>query len=115
MAQNDNTEETSRAKEARESDLKKVEGWLERQGLAEHKDAFREAGIGWKTLPKVTEAHLEHMKIPLGHRIELLEEMRKISRSTEQPFGSPKDRPLPANFHSTSPRLKKDQERRDEE
>jgi hypothetical protein len=121
MAQNPNAKappadegqpkEVSGAAQAREVGLQQVAEWLQSLGFANYIELFRKHRIGWNALPKLTEAHLEKMGIPTGDSIELLEEIEKISRSAEQPASSLKDQPLPADFHSTSPRIEEDEER----
>jgi class 3 adenylate cyclase len=62
--------------------------WLRQLGLGQYEAAFRENAIEADVLPELTEAHLEKLGLPLGHRVRLLKAIAKL--------GAPENRSKPA-------------------
>jgi Adenylate and Guanylate cyclase catalytic domain/SAM domain (Sterile alpha motif) len=58
-----------------------VGGWLRQLGLGQYEAAFRENAIEADVLPELTEAHLEKLGLPLGHRMRLLKAIANLGAS----------------------------------
>ena len=56
-----------------------IGGWLRSLGLAQYEARFREHEVDAEVLPELTEADLQSLGIPLGHRKRL---MRAIAAKT---------------------------------
>ena len=70
--------------------------WLRSFGLAQHEAAFREHEIDAEVLPELTEADLQSLGIPLGHRKRLLKAIRAL---TEVPESEPAVEPTTSPSH----------------
>jgi Adenylate and Guanylate cyclase catalytic domain/SAM domain (Sterile alpha motif) len=64
-------------------------GWLRGLGLGQYEAAFRESEIDADVLPELTEADLEKLGIPLGHRKRLLKAIRSLGTSPAAPAEAP--------------------------
>src|ERR1700674_5743704 len=60
-------------------------GWLRGLGLGQYETAFRESEIDTEVLPELTEADLEKIGIPLGHRKRLLKAIRSLGAAPAAP------------------------------
>src|SRR3712207_2046358 len=55
-----------------------IAAWLRDLGLPQYASAFRDADIDAEVLPDLTEADLEELGIPLGHRKRLIEAIAEL-------------------------------------
>ncbi len=69
-----------------------VGGWLRSLGLAQYEATFREHDVDAEVLPELTEADLQSLGIPLGHRKRLLKAIRALQ--TEAPASQPAVEPI---------------------
>ena len=58
-----------------------VGAWLRDRGLGQYEAAFRENEIDIDILAELTEAHLEKLGMPLGHRIRVLKAIANLEAS----------------------------------
>jgi class 3 adenylate cyclase len=73
-----------------------VGAWLRDLGLGQYEAAFRENEIDIDILPELTEAHLEKLGMPLGHRIRLLKTIANLEASERSAVAvAPAPEPLP--------------------
>jgi class 3 adenylate cyclase len=72
-----------------------VGGWLRQLGLGQYEAVFRENAIEADILPELTEAHLEKLGLPLGHRMRLLKAIANLGASENLL------QPAPAAAHPT--------------
>jgi predicted ATPase/class 3 adenylate cyclase len=67
--------------------------WLQQLGLGQYEAAFRESEIDADVLPELTEADLEKLGLPLGHRKRLLKAIANLGASENFSPGTPKAAP----------------------
>jgi class 3 adenylate cyclase len=71
-----------------------VGDWLRSLGLGQYEAVFRESEIDAEVLPELTDADLEKLGVPLGHRKRLLKAIANLA-SRAQPAPSPRLAPVP--------------------
>ena len=61
-----------------------ITAWLRDLGLEEYGPAFRDNALDAEVLPELTEAHLERLGLPLGHRLKLLKAIRELGTAARR-------------------------------
>src|SRR6202041_3067908 len=79
-----------------------VGDWLRSLGLGQYEAQFRENEIDAEVLPELTEADLEEMGVPLGHRKRLLKAIANLG-AAEAP-AKPTTRPPEASSRDVAER-----------
>ena len=87
-----------------------VAEWLNAIGLGQYEALFREHEIDAEVLPDLTEADVEKIGVPLGHRKRLIKAITKLGNAApEQPEVPP---PRPTDHSAPSRAFRSDAERR---
>jgi class 3 adenylate cyclase/predicted ATPase len=73
--------------------MRQVAEWLDAIGLAKYQTVFADNEIDWSLLPKLTEADLKELGLPLGSRKKFLEAVANLGTPT---VGAPADTPREA-------------------
>jgi class 3 adenylate cyclase/tetratricopeptide (TPR) repeat protein len=73
--------------------------WLRQLGLGQYEAAFRDNEIDADVLADLTEADLEKLGLPLGHRKRLIKAIANLGKTEDLLPGAP--RPAPASAHPT--------------
>jgi class 3 adenylate cyclase/predicted ATPase len=66
--------------------VRQIAEWLDAVGLAKYQTVFADNEIDWSLLPKLTEADLKELGLPLGARKKLLEAVAKLSTAPVAAF-----------------------------
>jgi len=71
--------------------MRKVAAWLDAIGLAKYQTVFAVNEIDWSLLPKLTEADLKELGLPLGPRKKLLQALAELAVTPDRIAGKPRD------------------------
>ena len=64
--------------------MREIADWLAEIGLAKYQTVFADNEIDWSLLPKLTEADLKELGLPLGPRKKLLEAVANLTAMPTQ-------------------------------
>ena len=62
--------------------MRQIAEWLEAIGLAKYQSVFADDETDWSLLPKLTEADLKELGLPLGPRKKLLEAIANLDAAS---------------------------------
>jgi class 3 adenylate cyclase len=63
--------------------MQQVADWLEKLGLGQYAQRFAENDISFAVLPDLTDQHLKEIGVSLGHRLQLLRAIAKLTHPEE--------------------------------
>ena len=66
-----------------------IEGWLSGLGLERYVKLFATHEVDSEVLPRLTDAHLQELGVPLGPRLKLLDAIARLRAETGAPAGPP--------------------------
>jgi class 3 adenylate cyclase len=72
-------------------DMRQIDDWLEAIGLAKYQKVFADNEIDWSLLPKLTDADLKELGLPLGPRKMLLEAIANLDATPVATAGKPRE------------------------
>ena len=56
-----------------------IADWLKKLGMSEYAERFAENDIDMVVLPDLTDQHLKHLGVSLGHQLKMLRAIRDLS------------------------------------